>query len=49
MKKPGQSPAYRELLEGKITPEEYVKQVKKDVDRRREQERLSGERRAAAG
>jgi hypothetical protein len=33
-KKPGPSPAYRELLKGQISPEEYVKRMKRDVNKR---------------
>jgi hypothetical protein len=48
-KKPGPSPEYRDLLKGRISPEEYVKKMKRDVN-----ERLGGlsrdsARRAAAG
>jgi hypothetical protein len=46
-KKPGPSKEYRELLKGQISPEEYVKQLKRDVN-----ERVSlrpSSRRAAAG
>jgi len=32
MTKPGPSPAYRDLLNGKITPEEYLEKMKREVD-----------------
>jgi hypothetical protein len=49
-KKPGPSREYRDLLRGRITPDEYVKMVKKVVDQRlREGHGKSNERRAAAG
>jgi hypothetical protein len=52
MTKPGPSPEYRDLLKGKITPDEYVKKIKTDVDRRLEQGQRrslkSGDRRSAA-
>ena len=34
MTKPGPSPEYRDLLSGKISPEEYVEKMKREVDRR---------------
>lgn len=52
MTKPGPSPEYRELLRGKISPEEYVEKMKRDVDRRlveRPPARRLKTRRAAAG
>jgi hypothetical protein len=33
MTKPGPSPAYRDLLKGKITPEQYLEKMKREVDR----------------
>jgi hypothetical protein len=33
MTKPGPSPEYRDLLSGRITPDEYVKKVKRDVSK----------------
>jgi hypothetical protein len=33
-KKPGPSPEYLDLLKGRITPEEYVKKMKRDVNAR---------------
>jgi hypothetical protein len=33
-KKPGPSKEYRDLLKGRISPEEYVKQLKRDVNDR---------------
>ncbi len=30
--KPGPSPAYRDLLKGKITPAQYIEKMKRDVD-----------------
>ena len=50
MSKPGPSKEYRDLLEKRITPDEYVQKVKKDVDRRLEEKRSQPAfRRAAAG
>jgi hypothetical protein len=33
---PGPSKEYQDLLKGKISPDQYVREVKKDVDRRLE-------------
>ena len=54
MTKPGPSKEYRDLLDGRISPEEYLRKVKKDVDRRLEERRprrdeKRDERAAAAG
>jgi hypothetical protein len=53
MTKPGPSKEYRDLLEERITPDEYVEKVKKDVDRRLDEKRAFSaaavQRRAAAG
>lgn len=51
---PAPSKEYRELLDGTIEPDEYVREVKKDVDRRLEEHAASPpphkpeQRRAAA-
>jgi hypothetical protein len=34
MTKPGPSPEYRDLLNGRISPDEYVQKVKKEVNKR---------------
>lgn len=34
MTKPGPSPEYRDLLKGRITPEEYVRKLKERVNDR---------------
>ena len=49
MTKPGPSKEYRDLLEKRITPDEYIEKVKKDVDRRLEEKRSYIRRQAAAG
>jgi hypothetical protein len=49
MTKPGPSPAYRDLLKGKITPDEYVKRIKREVDERLKEKRPAREKRAATG
>jgi hypothetical protein len=38
MTKPGPSPDYRDLLEGRITPEEYVERLKREAQERLERE-----------
>lgn len=37
MTEPGPSKEYRDLLNGDIEPDEYVREVKKDVDRKLEE------------
>lgn len=49
MTKPGPSPAYRDLLRGKISADEYVKRMKREVDERLKQRPPAREKRAAAG
>jgi hypothetical protein len=50
---PGPSKEYRDLLKKRITPDQYVEKVKKDVDRRLDEKRSSfggyQQRRAASG
>jgi hypothetical protein len=49
MTKPGPSPEYRELLDGRITPDQYVEKIKKQVERlKRERAAAPPDRRAAA-
>lgn len=49
MQKPGPSPEYRELLEGRITPEEYLQKLKQQVNERlRERPASRREQRRAA-
>lgn len=49
MTKPGPSSSYRDLLRGKITPDEYVKRIKREVDERLKERPPAREKRAAAG
>ena len=49
MTKPGPSQAYRDLLRGKISPEQYVEKMKREVDQRLKERPPARERRAAAG
>ena len=44
----GPSPEYRDLLKGKITPDQYVKKIKSDVDRRLAKKTSSSKRTATA-
>jgi hypothetical protein len=48
-KKPGLSPDYRDLLKGRITPEEYVRKMKQDVNRRLNEDTPARRKAAAAG
>jgi hypothetical protein len=54
MTQPGPSKEYRDLLDGRLSPDQYLRKVKKDVDRRLEEQRSNlrrdqRRRQAAAG
>lgn len=48
-KQPGPSQTYRDLLKGKISPDEYVKRMKREVDERQRVRPAREKRAAAAG
>jgi hypothetical protein len=45
--KPGPTPAYRDLLNGKISPDEYVEKMKREIDRRLKENPPARSQRAA--
>lgn len=48
-KRSGPSQTYRDLLKGKITADEYVKRMKREVDERLKERPARDKRAAAAG